>query len=79
MEGAAMSKGQPDMQERVEIERAGMVYQGHFVIDGRSMTVTYDQISKSAPLGEMADTPHRLARLLLREIVTGILGRRSAA
>jgi hypothetical protein len=74
-----MSKGQPDLRAPVEIERGGTLYQGHFVIDGRSMTVICDGHSKSTPLGEMADTPHRLARLLLREIVTGMLGKRSAA
>jgi hypothetical protein len=74
-----MSKGQPDGQEPIEIERDGKVYQGRFVIDGRWITVTCDGQSKSAPLSGMAATPERLARLLLREIVTGILGRRSAA
>jgi hypothetical protein len=74
-----MSKGQPDLQAPVEIERGGTVYQGHFVIDGHSMTVTCDGHSKSMPLGAMVDAPDRLARLLLREIVTGMLGRRSAA
>jgi hypothetical protein len=74
-----MPKGQPDSQEPVEIERGGRVYQGRFVIDGRSMTVTCDGHSKSTPLGGMADAPQTLARLLLREIVTGMLGRRSAA
>jgi hypothetical protein len=74
-----MSKGQPDLQAPVEIERGGTVYQGRFVIDGHSMTVTCGGHSKSTPLGGMADTPHKLAWLLLREIVTGMLGRRSAA
>jgi hypothetical protein len=74
-----MQKGQPDFQAPVEIERGGRIYQGRFVIDGHSMTVTCDGYSKSTPLGGMADAPHTLARLLLREIVTGMLGRRSAA
>jgi hypothetical protein len=74
-----MSKGQPDGQEPIEIERDGRVYQGRFVIDGRAITVTCDGQSKSAPMSGMAGTPERLARLLLREIVTGMLGRSTAA
>jgi hypothetical protein len=35
-----MPKGQPDLQDSIEIEREGRIYHGHFVINGRSMTVT---------------------------------------
>jgi hypothetical protein len=70
-----MPKGQPEPPEPVEIERGGRTYHGHFIIDGPSMTVTWNGQSKTTRLGGMAETPYILARLLLREMVGGTIGR----
>jgi hypothetical protein len=67
-----MPRGQPASPEPIEIDRGGKTYRGDFFTDGSLITVTYNGQSKMTPLGGSASAPHTLARLLLREIITGL-------